>query len=103
MALLETGNPAEAIPHLEWAVAKSPTDANRLALAQAYRKNKQPDKEIPFCSRRWPRIPAIWTCAWPLAASFSISANSPRRRPNSSASCRPSRIASRPGATSRPR
>jgi tetratricopeptide (TPR) repeat protein len=48
MALLETGNPAEAIPHLEWAVAKSPTDANRLALAQAYRKNKQPDKEIPL-------------------------------------------------------
>jgi Tfp pilus assembly protein PilF len=48
MALLETGNFAEAIPNLEWAVAKSPTDANRLALAQAYRKSKQPDKEIPL-------------------------------------------------------
>jgi tetratricopeptide (TPR) repeat protein len=48
MALLDTGNAAEAIPHLEWAMAKSPTDANRLALAQAYRKNKQSDKEIPL-------------------------------------------------------
>jgi tetratricopeptide (TPR) repeat protein len=48
MALLDTGNPAEAIPHLEWAVAKSPTAANRLVLAQAYRKNNQPDKEMPL-------------------------------------------------------
>jgi tetratricopeptide (TPR) repeat protein len=46
--LLESGNPAEAIPLLEWAVAKSPTAANRLALAQAYRKNHQPEKELPL-------------------------------------------------------
>ena len=46
--LTETGSPAEAIPHLEWAVAKSPTPANRLALAQAYRKNHQPEKELPL-------------------------------------------------------
>ncbi len=46
--LLEAGRPADAIPHLEWAVQKSPTSANRLALAQAYRKNKQPEKAIPL-------------------------------------------------------
>jgi protein O-GlcNAc transferase len=46
--LVEAGNAAEAIPHLEWAVEKSPTAANRLALAQAYRKNKQPEKELPL-------------------------------------------------------
>lgn len=48
MALLDAGKPAEAIPHLEWAVAKSPTAANRMALAQAYRKSNQPDKEMPL-------------------------------------------------------
>lgn len=46
--LVEAGQPAEAIPHLEWAVEHSPTAANRLALAQAYRKNKQPEKELPL-------------------------------------------------------
>lgn len=46
--LVEAGNAAEAIPHLEWAVQKSPTAANRLALAQAYRKNRQPEKELPL-------------------------------------------------------
>ncbi len=46
--LVETGNAAEAIPHLEWAVEKSPTAANRLALAQAYRRNRQPEKELPL-------------------------------------------------------
>jgi tetratricopeptide (TPR) repeat protein len=46
--LLESGNAAEAIPHLEWAVAKSPSSANRLALAQAYKKNHQPEKELPL-------------------------------------------------------
>jgi tetratricopeptide (TPR) repeat protein len=46
--LVEAGRPAEAIPHLEWAVRNSPTAANRLALAQAYRKNKQPEKELPL-------------------------------------------------------
>jgi tetratricopeptide (TPR) repeat protein len=35
---------AESIPALEAAVAQSPTDANRVALAQAYLKAKQPVK-----------------------------------------------------------
>ena len=40
--------PADAIPHLESAVAKSPTAANRAALATAYLKNNQPDKALPL-------------------------------------------------------
>ena len=43
--LLERKQFAEALPRLEQAVAKSPTAANRLALATAYRMNKQPDRE----------------------------------------------------------
>lgn len=43
--LLEAQRYADAIPRLEQAVAQSPTSANRLALATAYRMNKQPDKE----------------------------------------------------------
>jgi tetratricopeptide (TPR) repeat protein len=46
--LVESGRPAEGIPHLEWAVKRSPTSANRLALAQAYRKNHEPEKELPL-------------------------------------------------------
>lgn len=46
--LVEAGRPADGIAHLEWAVQKSPTPANRLALAQAYRKNHQPEKELPI-------------------------------------------------------
>jgi tetratricopeptide (TPR) repeat protein len=44
--LLEAGKPAEAIPHFEAVIAKSPTAANRVALALAYLKNKQPDKAL---------------------------------------------------------
>ncbi len=44
--LMDAGRPADAIPQLEWAVRRSPTAANRLALAQAYRKNNEPDKEL---------------------------------------------------------
>lgn len=43
--LIEDKQFAEAIPRLEKAVAESPTVANRLALATAYRMNKQPDKQ----------------------------------------------------------
>ncbi|MDQ6677660.1 MAG: tetratricopeptide repeat protein [Acidobacteriota bacterium] len=43
--LLEGKQFAEAVPRLEQAVAASPTAANRLALATAYRMNKQPQKE----------------------------------------------------------
>lgn len=46
--LSESGDTADAIPALESAVAKSPTAANRVALAQAYAKNKQLDKAGPL-------------------------------------------------------
>ena len=49
--LTETGHAADAIPALEAAVAKSPTSANRVALAQAYVKSKQPDKAVPLVAR----------------------------------------------------
>jgi len=42
--LTAEGSLNQAIPALEMAVAKSPTEANRVALAQAYAKNKQLDK-----------------------------------------------------------
>jgi tetratricopeptide (TPR) repeat protein len=45
--LLSNGQPAEAIPHFEAAIAKSPTVANRAALAAAYLKNKEPEKALP--------------------------------------------------------
>jgi len=45
--LLESGKPAEAVPHLEWAVANSPTAANRLALATSYLRSGQAAKAAP--------------------------------------------------------
>ncbi len=38
MLLLKAGRAREALPHFEWAVAHSPTTANRVALARAYRQ-----------------------------------------------------------------
>jgi len=49
--LSESGHATDAIPALEAAVATSPTAANRVALAQAYVKNKQPDKAIPLMTK----------------------------------------------------
>jgi len=46
--LLETGHAAEAIPHLQFAVSRSPTAANRFALATAYLRTKQPEKAVPL-------------------------------------------------------
>jgi len=46
--LLDLGRVEEAVPALEKAVAASPTTANRMALAQAYLKAKQPDKAEPL-------------------------------------------------------
>lgn len=46
--LIEAGKPADAVPHLEWAVEKSPTAANRLALATAYLRSKQAEKATPL-------------------------------------------------------
>jgi tetratricopeptide (TPR) repeat protein len=49
--LLKAGKPADAVPCFEIAVAKSPTDANRAALAEAYLKNNQPDKALPVVEK----------------------------------------------------
>ena len=46
--LLKAGKPAEAIPCFLVAVAKSPTEANRAALAEAYLKNNEPAKAQPL-------------------------------------------------------
>jgi tetratricopeptide (TPR) repeat protein len=46
--LLASGNAAEAVIRLEAAVAQSPTTANRVALAEAYLKAKQPEKALPL-------------------------------------------------------
>jgi tetratricopeptide (TPR) repeat protein len=45
--LLKAGKAADAIPCFQAAVAKSPTEANRAGLAEAYLKNSQPDKAQP--------------------------------------------------------
>jgi tetratricopeptide (TPR) repeat protein len=45
--LLKAGKPADAIPCFQTAVAKSPTEANRAALAEAYLKNNEPNKAQP--------------------------------------------------------
>ncbi|MGE5487788.1 MAG: tetratricopeptide repeat protein [bacterium] len=44
--LLKAGRASEALPHLEWAAEQSPTAANRLALAAAYRANSNPEKAL---------------------------------------------------------
>lgn len=46
--LLEGGKAVDAIPELERAYQQSPTNANRLALATAYLRAKQPDKALPL-------------------------------------------------------
>jgi tetratricopeptide (TPR) repeat protein len=56
--LVDAGRLEEAIPNLEWAVKQSPTSANRLALAQAYRKNKEPEKELPLLAQAVEAAPA---------------------------------------------
>jgi tetratricopeptide (TPR) repeat protein len=48
--LLESGNAADAIPRLEAAVAQNPTNVNRLQLAQAYAREKQPAKAEPLAA-----------------------------------------------------
>jgi tetratricopeptide (TPR) repeat protein len=48
--LLQSGDSAAAIQPLEFAVAQSPTAANRLALAQAYVREKQPAKADPLAA-----------------------------------------------------
>jgi len=58
LLLLESGQAADAIPHLEWAVKQSPTSANRLALAQAYRKSNEPEKAVPLLAAAVEAAPA---------------------------------------------
>ena len=48
--LLQSGNAADAIPRLEAAVAQSPTNVNRIELAQAYAREKQPAKAEPLAA-----------------------------------------------------
>ena len=45
--LFDAGRYADAVAHFEAAVKSSPTAANRVALAQAYVKNKEPEKALP--------------------------------------------------------
>ena len=46
--LISSGQAADAIAHLQAAIEKSPTSANRAALATAYIKNKEPEKALPL-------------------------------------------------------
>jgi tetratricopeptide (TPR) repeat protein len=46
--LLANNRAAEAIPPLESAVKQAPSAANRMALAQAYVKDNNPDKALPL-------------------------------------------------------
>ncbi len=46
--LIESGQSSDAVAHLEAAVAKSPTEANRAALVTAYVKSNQADKAAPI-------------------------------------------------------
>ncbi|HEX4593677.1 MAG TPA: tetratricopeptide repeat protein [Bryobacteraceae bacterium] len=46
--LITSGQAGDAIAHLQEAVGKSPTTANRAALATAYIKNKEPGKALPL-------------------------------------------------------
>jgi len=55
--LLESGKPADAIPHFQAAGAKSPTEANRAALVTAYVKNNQADKALPIVDEILARDP----------------------------------------------
>jgi tetratricopeptide (TPR) repeat protein len=49
--LIETKRYPEAIDRLEKVIQKDPTPAHALALAHAYRLNKQPDKALPLLER----------------------------------------------------
>ena len=56
--LLESGRTSEAIAPLELVVAKTPTPSNRLALAQAYAREKQPAKAEPLAAQAVADAPA---------------------------------------------
>jgi len=50
LLMLQAGHPEDAVPALEAAVAKSPTPANRIALAHAYARAKQLEKATPVAA-----------------------------------------------------
>lgn len=56
--LLESKQYADAVARLEEACAKAPTAANRVALAQAYVLNRQPDKAVPLLDKAVAESPA---------------------------------------------
>jgi len=56
--MLASGEAASAIPTLEDAVQKSPTSANRYALAMAYSQNKQLEKAAPLFAQAVQAEPA---------------------------------------------
>ncbi|MCS7024905.1 MAG: tetratricopeptide repeat protein [Bryobacteraceae bacterium] len=56
--LLEAGKPGEAAIELEKVYAASPTNANRVALATAYLRQKQPDKALPLLEQAVTAEPA---------------------------------------------
>src|SRR5579864_8588739 len=49
--LLASGQASDAISHFQAAIEKSPSTANRAALATAYIKNKEPDKALPLAEQ----------------------------------------------------
>ncbi len=56
--LMAAGRPSEAVPHLEWVVGKSPSAANRVTLALAYRRTNQPEKELAMLEQAVQAEPA---------------------------------------------
>jgi Tfp pilus assembly protein PilF len=56
--LLESKQYSDAVPRLEEAYSKSSTEANRLALAEAYLFNQQPDKALPLLEKAIAAEPA---------------------------------------------
>jgi Tfp pilus assembly protein PilF len=56
--LLESNQYSDAVPRLEEAYSKSPTEANRVALAEAYVFNQQPDKALPLFEKAVAAEPA---------------------------------------------
>ena len=67
--LVASGKPEDAVVPLEFAVGKSPTPANQLALAQAYSSTKQPAKAEPLAARAGcPQLLATSSCGCSMGA-----------------------------------
>ena len=68
--LLEGGDAAKAIPELQVSVAKSPTSANRYALAMAYVKNNEYSKAEPLLQAAVEQEPKTSSYGMQLARVF---------------------------------